>query len=83
MLHQNKSEASYVTPSVSIAIRITDYNEFPIVLINEGSSTINSARLGQSLENEAKAHVQLGRLYEGNFQDKSRKNYEMAANLAV
>lgn len=70
--------------SKRIVSKNTDEQTFYILEAADWYKTaINFARLGQSLENEAKVHVQLGRLYEGNVQDKSRKHYEMAANIAA
>ncbi len=46
-------------------------------------TAISLARLGKSPESEAKAQVQLGRLYETTERGKSFEHYEMAQKLAI
>ena len=80
------AKKSSPSKELSKQIVLEDSEELPhyiLEAVDWYKTAIDFARLGQSLEDEAKAHVQIGIIYEEKVKDKSRKHYEIAANLAM
>lgn len=89
---KEKGDACWISIKVSLnetlgeRVGSQDSEELPdyvLSAVDWYKTAINLARSGQSLEAEAKAHVQLGQIYEGRVNDKSLKHYEMAEKLAI